>query len=139
MLFLPISTITKSNNLPTSKKLANHSFINDGVVYTVYFGDQTQDSITQNGKQVSGLIDQQVKKHKPILILSDISQIGQINLGARKVGLELIRDLPYEKLAIVGVNFITQQLVKTVVIASGRGFKIQIFDNQKEAKKWLLK
>jgi len=127
--------ITWQDHIP--KKLTYQNYLSQGIIYTVYYGDLTTSSINQTGKEILNLIKQIQTAGKPVLILSDITKIGKINLGAKKTGVGLIKNLDYQKLAIVGVNFITEQLVKAVVTAPGVGFKVRLFDNQKDARKWL--
>ena len=121
-----------------SKPLNKSYLSKDGVIHSIYSGDQSASTVGQEGIKISQIINRQQQKGRPILILSDISKIGEINLGARKAGLQLFRELEYEKLAIIGVTFLTQKLVNAVVIASGRGFKIKTFESKNEAKRWLL-
>jgi hypothetical protein len=128
--------LTIENKTSLLKSAHNHNFIKQGIIHTVYIGAQTGQSITKAGEEVRKL-SHKLAEGKPILILSDISQIGKINLGARKKALELFTKMDYDKLAIIGVSFLTHSLVKTVVTVSGRSFKIKTFDSEKEAKNWL--
>lgn len=116
----------------------NHSFfIKDKIFYNLYFGNQTGKSIKKAGEEVMSIIEKLKKKNQKILILSDVSKIGDISLSARQAGLELIKEIEYDKLAICGADFVTAAIVKVIVSASGRSFKIRSFDSQKEALKWL--
>jgi hypothetical protein len=128
-----------SGHINLKMSLANRSFLTkNGIISSIYIGDQTAASISQVGLEIRRLIKRINQKGKNALILSDVSGMGKVNLGARKAGVQLFRELNYERLAIIGVTFLTQSLVSAVVNASGRGYKIRIFDKEAEAKQWLL-
>jgi hypothetical protein len=120
------------------KRQNNYCYLSkEGIIFIIHEGEQTAVVINQVGKAVTEIIQKVKSSGKPILILSDITKVGKGNLGARRAGLDLFKNLEYQKLAIVGVNFLNQRLVKAVVTASGVGFKIKLFNTESEAKKWL--
>lgn len=109
----------------------------DGIIYNLYLGDQTGQTVKNTGDDVNLLLKRLKRQGKKILILADISQIGNISLPARQVGLGLIQELEYDKLAIYGADFMTGSIVKVIVSVSGRSYKIRSFDSKPEAVEWL--
>lgn len=137
---IPINTNSSHTQNPGPKIRVKQQSYNgqDGLIHSVYVGDQSGTTIKKIGVQLTDLIEKARSHSRKILILADITRLGDVNLSARKSGLILMQELDYDLLAVVGCSSISAGLVNLMIIASGRGFKIRVFDNQKEAKRWLL-
>ncbi len=104
----------------------------------LWVGDQNGESVKKSGIETEKLIGKLRKKNKQVFIVGDITQIGRITLSAKKSGLDLIRNLDYDKVAVFGNPFAFQKLVETLALAAGRNFKFRFCVSLEEAMDWLL-
>lgn len=119
-------------------KNKNHYFLDEeGVICIYYIGDQTAESIKKLNIQVNKLIQKLKSEKQKVLVLADITEMGDVSLGGRKTGIELLRKIEYDKLAVYGKRFVDKYLVDIIVMASGMSFKIKFFLDLKEARAFL--
>ncbi|MBI3486317.1 STAS/SEC14 domain-containing protein [Candidatus Daviesbacteria bacterium] len=111
----------------------------DSFIYNLYFGDQNSQTVAECSEQIDKLAKELRKQHKKVLIIVDLTKMGKTHSSARKVGLEVLKNLDFDKLAIFGTDLYTKYLVNLVVLATGRLDKIQYFSNEEEARDWLKK
>lgn len=117
----------------------NHNFLGKvGFVYNIYIGDQDSKTIKRTWKELEGLSKKLRTQKKKVLILTDLTKIGRITLSARRKGLELVRSLDFDKVAMVGDDHLERHVVRIMVNLSGRAFQIKYFFDEKEARQWLL-
>lgn len=122
-----------------SANLQNRNFLGkEGLVYNIYNGNQTGATVKEVGAQLKVISLNLRKDNKRVLLLTDLRNIGKVNLSARIMGVQVIKDLDFDKAAIFGSDFLNEQFVNHVILASGRGFKIKFFNNEHDAKIWLM-
>lgn len=120
------------------KGCKNKNFIGqDGIIHNIYVGDQTSETIEKTIQELLVLVSRKKSENKPVLILTDITQIGKIGLVVRKKGLEAMITLKYDKLAIFGRDDLYKSFIKLMIVASGNQYKIMHFSTEYQAKDWL--
>lgn len=120
--------------------MKNTVFINkDYLIETVYRGDQTYDTLIEMGNRSAPLLEELRKKNKPLHILIDLSRIGKSNYGSRKGALEVVKKLPFHKMAIYGSNLYIKTLATYMAIATGKKSTMKYFDTKEAAVEWLKK
>lgn len=132
-------TASKTSGISVSMSAANIAYVMDnGLIYKAYIGDQNGDTIRKLWKTMDKLVKELREKKKPVLILVDLSKLGKTHLSARKIEVEFIRSLDFDKAAIFGDTLFTRALAKVILAASGMSFKIGFFNTQAEGQRWLL-
>lgn len=111
----------------------------DGFIYNVYEGDQSISRLKKAKAELLVLVAIVRKKHKPVLILTDIRNLGKVNLSARTFAVEFVKTVDFDKVAIFGNPLAVAHLVNFIITASGMGFKMKYFDNAEDARQWLLR
>lgn len=114
------------------------SIRDDGIVMTVYRGDQSVSSIKKIIKDLSRVARKLRNIDKQVLILADIKNVGEISLAARRLGIYGLKNGDYDKVAIVGFFSIHASLANLFILASGVSFKVKFFSDEKEAVDWLF-
>lgn len=117
----------------------NSNFIGeDGLVHNIYFGDQTVSTLKKGYDELTIITNKLKAEGKPILVLTDITKLGSINLQARTFAVKFIKEVDFDKVAIFGNIRVAEHVVNFIILASGRGFKIKYFSKEDEAKDWLI-
>lgn len=117
----------------------NQNFLGeDGLIHNVYVGDQTLAKFEKTIKELQQLGDKLRTEDKRVLVLTDITKLGRVPTNVRQRGLELIRNMRYDKVAIFGGEGVSMQIAKLLVKVSMMDYKIKIFENKKDALDWLL-
>lgn len=120
--------------------MANKVYLNSqDIIEIQVVGAQTNDSVTDMGRQTKLLLEELAAKKKPRLIFDDLTQMGATDTPARHAVAELAETLPYDKVAMLG-NGSTMMRYGTnlMLMAIGRGNKIKYFESRDEAFAWLL-
>lgn len=118
--------------------MANRVFINNkGFVECRVIGDQNLKSVTAMGQQIEALLSELENMRQPLLILDDITKIGRVPSNARKAVIQFVKNLQYDRLAMVGDNGIIRLGANLIFRASGRGKKVKFFSNHAQAVRWL--
>lgn len=126
-------------NRKNSYQTYNEIFVrNDGIVVTVYRGDQSVTSIKRTINDLSLVTKKMRSMDKQVLILANVKDIGEVNLAARRLGISGLRNGDYDKVAIVGFFTIHASLANLFILASGMSFKVKFFYNEDEAVDWLF-
>lgn len=109
-----------------------------GIIVINVVGDQTSDTVRQMGTQIAKLIDSRRKQNSPVLILDDLSQMGQTDTAARKQVAELARRLNFDRAAMLGNGSPMMRYGTTFMIrAFGQVDKVRYFDDRAKALEWL--
>ena len=117
----------------------NTNFIDkDGLIHNIYVGDQTVSKLKKSTEELLGLTTSLREHNKPILVLTDITKLGKIGLQARGYAVEMVKTIEFDKVAIFGNPKAIERVVNFIILASGRGYKMQYFSSKTDAKKWLL-
>lgn len=109
---------------------------NDGFIHNVFHGDQTKEGIQRMGQELRAVIQQLRQQNKPVLILSDLHDVGKQNLSVRKAGYDLIVGLDFDRVAMFGANRLIAAVAHFVTKAAGRS-RIKYFNTKEEANQWL--
>ena len=127
----------KKSTLPDME--CNCNFLGkDGLIRNIYVGDQTVASLETAECELRAIISKLRSKGMKVLVLTDITKIGSMPTKVRQKGLEIVRNLDYDKVALFGNNNASTQVAKIVIKVSMMDYKIKIFSNEGDAKKWLL-
>jgi len=129
--------MVSANSQP--KIYQNRNFIGkDGLVHSLFIGDQNATTVKKTQNDLDTLVNKLNNLKKPILILADITKIGKVPLSARASGLVLMRDLSFDRCAIFGNYYLFKAIVDTIVLATGKSFKVKLFSNEHQAREWLI-
>ena len=109
----------------------------EGYIEISLSGDLTSVTIEELERQILPLVDQLQRQGKPILSLVDLSGAGNYSPGSNKASMNLMENIPYEKVAMYGANFALKEAVKLITIAMGKGDNTKIFDTREQALEWL--
>lgn len=129
--------MVKSSRASISDNNSN-SIGDDGLLHNVYVGDQTVATLKKIHLEIIALTARLRASGKPIYVLTDITKLGSINLQARMYAVEIIKSVDFDRVAIYGNPGAIEKIINFIITASGRGFKMKYFNNEKEARKWLV-
>jgi hypothetical protein len=121
-------------NVVVAKNLVEFA---EGIIINRYVGDQTDTTVRRVVSDSKKYIDQRRAAGLPILILVDLTALGQLALSARIEGGRAIRKIPYDKIAIFGAKLYVQRVVTLMARAVHKEAKMKIFPTQQAARAWL--
>lgn len=130
-----------SRKVPNSfeKNKSNVNYVDkECLIHNIYIGDQTASTSKEQFSQLQKLINSLRSKNKKVLILTDLRRLGKTSLQTRKIGINIMRDLDCDKVAMFGESLLIRSLVNLMLLSSGMGYKMKFFDNEKDARNWLL-
>lgn len=111
----------------------------NGILNIAVVGDQDENSIRKLAttfKQQAAPLREQKKK---VLVLSHLENIGSHSAQARKYATELLKELDYDRIAIVdSKSAMMKYFINFLIYCSGTHQKVQFFNNLDYARKWLL-
>lgn len=123
--------------------VGNKIFIGkEGFIHVIYEGDQNYDSIKEISEKVIQMCLALRGQAKPVRVLSDYSKIGHSDSGSRKAAFEELTKntgREYDKVALFGKSIYYTVAANLIIKASGKGIKVKVFTNKKNAEKWLKK
>jgi hypothetical protein len=120
--------------------MANRVFIApDGWhVEFVMEGDQTYESVKKTVDESLIVNDLLRSQGKPIRTIVDISKMGKTDYGARRAGAEGLKEVTYDRLAVIAAKSSVQKSLANFVIGvTGKRENTKYFDSREEALKWL--
>lgn len=109
----------------------------DGYIAHTYVGDQTGTMILKVMRQTGPLASRLRAAGQPVHILVDISRIGHVTTSTRKVAVEALTKITYDKVAIYGTTTFTKALVNLIIYAARRTEAVKIFNSKADALRWL--
>lgn len=109
----------------------------EGIIIDRYAGDQTDKTVHQVVVETKKYIDQRQRAGLPILVLVDLTKLGELSLSARIEGGRAIRKIPYDKIAIFGAKLYVQRVVTLMARAVRKESKMKIFPTERAARAWL--
>lgn len=119
--------------------MANKVFLNDdGIIEVHAIGVQTEASVRSLAEDVERLGESCRLDGKPVLVLDNIQQMGDISEAGRKVVVEFGKSSIYDKLAMVGAGAFLRLGANLLIGAIGKGSKVRYFENKATAVSWLL-
>lgn len=84
------------------------------------------------------LIKQLREEKKSVHILIDLTTLGKTDSNTRKIAVDVLTHLDYDKIAFYGNNLFTKYLANFIISATGKGTKIKYFDTREKAHQWLF-
>jgi len=110
----------------------------NNLIYVQKIGDQTEESMVQLFQKITDLARELRAEGKPVLILSDVSQEGAMNVEARQVAAKIGKQLDYDKSATYGARLVLETTRKLMIEATKLETKVRNFETRAEAEAWLL-
>src|SRR5688572_911053 len=108
----------RKRTLKSKSAHQNSCFVQeDGLIRNIYQGDQSTSTVEQVEEQLLPLISRLRSQGKQVLILTDISKVGRIPLSARTRGLQLLKSLDFDKVAIYGPSRLQKTLVNLIILS----------------------
>lgn len=118
--------------------MANTSTLSaQGLIEIVYEGDQNYDTVSPMINQAILLANQQRSASQPVLVLVDLSRMGQSTPSSRQATVEGMKKGDYDKVAIFGASVFLKHLANLLAAAIGKQEKIRSFESREEAEAWL--
>lgn len=117
----------------------NNFLLNDnGIIEVTTTGDRTASLIQSSATQIFAFVAGLRKAGKPILILNDVSQMGELPPEALKIFAEITKNADFDRFAMTGSDPTLKLGVTLVAQAIGKPGKLQYFETYDEAAEWLL-
>ena len=101
-------------------------------------GNLSGATIEELERQIKPIVDQLQRQQKRIFSLVDLSAAGSYNPASNKAAMNLMENIPYEKVAMFGANFALREVIKLITAAMGKTENTRVFDKREEALAWLL-
>ena len=117
---------------------ANRIFLNpDGYIEVAIVGDQTHMAFERLHYDAADLMELLEKQGKKRLGLIDVSKEGDFSPESNKAAMQILESLPYDKLAIFGVNKVRAAVARAVILAIGKSGNTKLFVDRQSALDWL--
>jgi len=117
----------------------NEVFINgNGLIETIFIGDQTEATLLEVRKQYEILIGQLKSENKPIRLLIYLDRVTKTDSGARTTAVGILKDLPFEKVGVYGGDIKMRVVAKLIISAVEHFSNIKYFSSREETERWLL-
>jgi len=108
-----------------------------GVIEIEVIGSQTVASIDAMGEEVLRLVNEYRKAGKPVLVLDNLFQMGEVPTEGRQRVVALGKEIDYDKLAMVGSSGMLRLGANLMLHAVGKADKVKYFDDYDAAVHWL--
>ena len=117
----------------------NDVFINEHeIIEILVCGDQTVDSVRLMGDDAMALGRKYHRADKPVLILDNLLDIGDVPPEAFKLVVSLIKSSEYDKFAMVGKGKAIRIGANFILKTIGKGKRVKYFEDLSAATRWLL-
>lgn len=114
------------------------SFIDKlGIINHQFFGDYSGPQVKRDWLVIEKLTRKLRDKGKPVLILTSLRCLGEATLSGRIMGLELIKNLDFDKAAIFGGTAAKNAMANLIIRASCKSDQISFFEDEENARAWL--
>ena len=117
--------------------MQNKAFIQDGLIFNVYMGDQDYESVMDLAGRTLELAREFKVAGLPVLVITDITRIGRLGTGIRKAAKEAFEIIPFDKVSIFGGNSYMDQVVPVILRFLRRDEMVGYCRSQEEAETWL--
>jgi UDP-N-acetylmuramyl pentapeptide synthase len=119
--------------------MAKNNFLlhDTGIIEIITTGDRTASLIQNSAKKIFEFTASLRKEGKPVLILNDISQMGELPPEAHKIFADISRAADYDRFALVGNDNIMRLGANLIAQAIGKSDKLKYFDSHDAAMAWL--
>lgn len=117
-----------------------HNFLknDDGILYINPTSNETRNTLKKLVDQFEKECKMLRAENRSVLVLSNIELGGKQSTEVRQYGVELLRKLDYDRIALVISSLFLKYITNFVIYCSNSQAKVQIFTNSEDAKKWLL-
>ncbi len=112
------------------------SLTKDNIIYVDYGGPQNYDSIMATSKETQELAKQLQQRKLPVRLMTDISRVTKQTVGARQAGLEIVRQIHFDAIAVCGGAKFLKYLAIFFLRASGHP-QAKYFDTVDQGLDWL--
>jgi hypothetical protein len=121
-------------------KIENNVFINDrGFLEISMSAEQSEESVNETVDKAESLISKLISEGKKVKILVDITPMNKIlSTQIRKVGFDRMRQLRFEKCAIITPNRLIRFLIDTFNRTLLRHSGVKVFSERPHAEAWLF-
>ena len=109
------------------------------IIYVEKVGNQTEVSMRQLYDVIRELAKTLRAEGKPVLILSNARNEGKMDLGARKLAVQIGKQLDYDKSATYEASAYLHSLRNIMIKATQLNTKVANFRTREEAETWLLR
>jgi|GEM_PF-676306 len=114
-------------------------FLNDtGVIEIITTGDRTAELLQDSAKKLFEFARQLREAGKPVLILNDISAMGDFPPEAHRTFADIARAADYDRFALLGSNNIVRLGANLIAQSIGKADSLKYFDNRSKALHWLI-
>jgi hypothetical protein len=110
----------------------------DGFIHNLYHGYQTAEIMKKRVEETVAIIAQLRAENKPVRVLIDLTKSQGASPQARKIGVEGVQKNDFDKAAFFGASQFTKNLMTFLLVIMGKEDKIRYFDNEEDARKFLL-
>lgn len=121
---------------PTSKT-GNRVFLEEDIIHEVYVGDQDHETVAALNEATDKFTAELQAKQKPVLILTDMTDVGDQTQGARDAVKAVLGTRYFDRVAAFGVPSRLQIVGRILLTLTGTGNRVKIFDSREEAEAWL--
>ena len=111
--------------------------VRSNILKVTFEGEQDANTIQFAIDQVKQTITKLRSEQKKVYLLIDLLNLGLTHTSARNVGMNLLRELDYDKTAIFGKDLYTKYLVNFIIQASGKADVIKYCNSEQEALDYL--
>lgn len=115
----------------------NFSLSDDGIIEIVTEGDRPAAVVQANARKIFVLVAKLRAAGKPILILDDVSGMGELPPESHKVFADISKTADYDRFALVGSDTVVRLGANLIAQAIGQPDRLQYFDNHDDAVAWL--
>jgi len=116
----------------------NSIFLNpDGYIEVAIVGDQTHMAFERLHYDAADMMEVLQKQGKKRLGLIDVSKEGDFSPESNKAAMQILESLPYDRLAIYGVNKVRAAIARAVILAIGKTHNTKLFVDRQSALEWL--
>ena len=112
--------------------------IEGDIIYVEKVGNQTIESMSELYEKVAQLSRQLRARRKPVLVLSNAEDEGEMDIGTRQYVAKIGKELDYDKSATYGLTVYRHEVRELMISATQLGGKVANFKSRPEALKWLL-
>jgi UDP-N-acetylmuramyl pentapeptide synthase len=116
----------------------NNFFLNDtGVIEIITTGDRTASLVQSSAQKIFAFAKQLRAAGKPVLILNDISAMGEVPLEAHKIFADIAHEADYDRFALLGADNIVRLGANLIAQSIGKPDSLKYFDDRDQALAWL--
>lgn len=118
--------------------MPNKVFLGENdIIFNLYEGNQAQESIQNMVNENNRIITKLRRQNKPVLVLADLTKLGQSSIGSRQASADALKNKDYDKVALFGANKFMKYVGNFIITASGQERRARMFDTEDEAMAWL--